>query len=246
MLSAEVPFKGSTSRLIYQHQHANPPVEKLTHVPQPVIVLLEVLLEKDPDRRLQTPTELLQVIPKVTEALESGRRVTTDQLRLGAAQITARPRQSMHRLYRVLTGAKVGALKWLLVSVLGIVGLLLAWFFFSGHEGFFFNQRVAQAVATEKSIAVLPFENISANKDDAYFADGVQDEILNNLAKIAQLEVISRTSVMQYRADNKRDLRQIATFRKPDRPASFAFSPLSPPGAISVLVDLAPMACTKS
>src|SRR5207245_845203 len=62
----------------------------------------------------------------------------------------------------------------------------------------------------EKSIAVLPFENISANKDDAYFADGVQDEILNNLAKIAQLKVISRTSVMQYRADNKRDLRQIA------------------------------------
>jgi serine/threonine protein kinase len=52
MLSAEVPFKGSTSRLIYQHQHANPPVEKLTHVPQPVIVLLEVLLEKDPDRCL--------------------------------------------------------------------------------------------------------------------------------------------------------------------------------------------------
>jgi adenylate cyclase len=62
----------------------------------------------------------------------------------------------------------------------------------------------------EKSIAVLPFESLSENKSDTYFADGVQDEILNNLAKIAQLKVISRTSVMQYRADNKRDLRQIA------------------------------------
>jgi TolB-like protein/Tfp pilus assembly protein PilF len=62
----------------------------------------------------------------------------------------------------------------------------------------------------EKSIAVLPFESLSANKDDTYFADGVQDEILNNLAKIVQLKVISRTSVMQYRADAKRDLRQIA------------------------------------
>jgi TolB-like protein/Flp pilus assembly protein TadD len=61
-----------------------------------------------------------------------------------------------------------------------------------------------------KSIAVLPFENIGADKDDTYFADGVQDEILNNLAKVAQLKVISRTSVMQYRADTKRDLRQIA------------------------------------
>jgi TolB-like protein len=64
--------------------------------------------------------------------------------------------------------------------------------------------------APEKSIAVLPVENISPNKDDAYFADSVPDEILNNLAKIAQLKVISRTSVMQYRGDNKRDLRQIA------------------------------------
>jgi TolB-like protein len=61
-----------------------------------------------------------------------------------------------------------------------------------------------------KSVAVLPFESISASKDDGYFADGVQDEILNNLAKIAQLKVISRTSVMQYRADTKRDMRQIA------------------------------------
>ncbi|HZC34311.1 MAG TPA: TIR domain-containing protein, partial [Chthoniobacterales bacterium] len=61
-----------------------------------------------------------------------------------------------------------------------------------------------------KSVAVLPFESISASKDDGYFADGVQDEILNNLAKIAQLKVISRTSVMQYRADTKRDVRQIA------------------------------------
>ncbi len=66
------------------------------------------------------------------------------------------------------------------------------------------------AEITAKSIAVLPFESLSPNKDDTYFADGVQDEILNNLAKIAQLTVISRTSVMQYRADQKRDLRQIA------------------------------------
>src|SRR6202035_4453905 len=88
--------------------------------------------------------------------------------------------------------------------------MALVWFFFSAHEGFFFNQRVAQAVPTEKSIAVLPFENISANKDDAYLADGVQDEILANVARISELKVISRTSVMQYRPDTKRDLRQIA------------------------------------
>jgi serine/threonine-protein kinase len=210
MLAGEAPFKGSTSKLIYQHQHATPPVDKLTHVPQPAVALLEVLLEKDPAQRLQTPTELLQAIPKVTEAVDSGRRVTTDQLRSAADRIAAESKQSTPRFHPLLTGARMGALKWLLASVLGIAGLLLAWSFFSGHSGLFFNQRVTQAVPTEKSIAVLPFENISANKDDVYFADGVQDEILNNLAKITQLKVISRTSVMQYRADNKRDLRQIA------------------------------------
>ena len=51
----------------------------------------------------------------------------------------------------------------------------------------------------EKSIAVLPFENLSEEKTNAFFADGVQDEILTYLAKIADLKVISRTSVMQYK-----------------------------------------------
>jgi TolB-like protein len=89
-------------------------------------------------------------------------------------------------------------------------GLVVGWWQFVDHQKPLSSRRSAVPAVPEKSIAVLPFENISANKDDAYFADGVQDKILNNLAKIAQLKVISRTSVMQYRADNKRDLRQIA------------------------------------
>jgi TolB-like protein/Flp pilus assembly protein TadD len=80
------------------------------------------------------------------------------------------------------------------------------------------NQRGQQtsvsgtlAAISGKTIAVLPFESLSENKSDTYFADGVQDEILNNLAAIAELRVVSRTSVMQYRADINRDLRQIAS-----------------------------------
>lgn len=72
------------------------------------------------------------------------------------------------------------------------------------------NPVRAPAAIPLKSIAVLPFESLSSDKEDIYFADGVQDDILNHLAKIAQLTVISRTSVMQYRAGEKRDLRQIA------------------------------------
>ena len=61
----------------------------------------------------------------------------------------------------------------------------------------------------EKSIAVLPFENLSRDPDNAFFTDGVQDEILTDLAKIADLKVISRTSVMQYRSGLARNLRKI-------------------------------------
>src|SRR5437588_2128927 len=68
--------------------------------------------------------------------------------------------------------------------------------------------RSALSVA-EKSIAVLPFENLSEEKANACFADGVQDEILTNLARIAGLKVISRTSVMQYKAGLQRNPREI-------------------------------------
>src|SRR5436190_7205825 len=61
----------------------------------------------------------------------------------------------------------------------------------------------------EKSIAVLPFENRSDERENAYFADGVQNEILTDLAKIADLRVISRTSVMQYKSGAPRNVREI-------------------------------------
>jgi TolB-like protein/Flp pilus assembly protein TadD len=72
------------------------------------------------------------------------------------------------------------------------------------------NVLSAQAQIPEKSIAVLPFENRSRDPDNAFFTDGVQDEILTDLARIADLKVISRTSVMQYGSAVKRNLRQIA------------------------------------
>src|SRR5438477_4833954 len=64
--------------------------------------------------------------------------------------------------------------------------------------------------APEKSIAVLPFENLSADPENAFFVDGVHDEILTDLARIADLKVISRTSVMQYKTGARRNLREIA------------------------------------
>ena len=69
--------------------------------------------------------------------------------------------------------------------------------------------NTAASAFPEKSIAVLPFENLSAEKENAYFADGVQDEILTLLAKLADLKIISRVSVMQYKSGVARNLREV-------------------------------------
>jgi TolB-like protein/Tfp pilus assembly protein PilF len=100
----------------------------------------------------------------------------------------------------------------IVLVVLGFpVALLLSWAFDITPQGIKRTEDIpstATAKIPEKSIAVLPFENLSDDKENAYFADGVQDDILSNLAKIADLKVISRTSVRQYRG-GERNLREI-------------------------------------
>jgi hypothetical protein len=65
---------------MYQHQHAPLPLERLNDVPQPVVVLLEKLLEKDPAKRFQTPNELLKAIPTITGAIDTRRRIARQSL----------------------------------------------------------------------------------------------------------------------------------------------------------------------
>jgi serine/threonine protein kinase/Flp pilus assembly protein TadD len=200
MLVGQVPFRGSPSELMHEHQHASVPLEQLKGLPQPVVVLLEVMLEKDPTQRFQSPGQLQRALTKTRGTIASGLRLTQDELRSAGEPVAARSAKAK---------PKNQPIRWLLGAASCLAIVLITWLFSSGHLGLF-SQRVTAAAPTEKSIAVLPFDNISPNKEGTYFADGVQDEILNNLAKIAQLKVICRTSVMQYRADAKRDLRQIA------------------------------------
>ena len=85
-----------------------------------------------------------------------------------------------------------------LLLLAGIIGAFLI-----------FSRPPPPLTVSRKSVAVLPFENLSEEKANAFFADGVQDEIVTNLAKISELKVISRTSVMQYKSGVARNLRQI-------------------------------------
>ncbi|HEX3445069.1 MAG TPA: TIR domain-containing protein [Chthoniobacterales bacterium] len=138
------------------------------------------------------PKHLKALTERVRQMLASGPRSVTKES------------QEKPRTQTFPTGLATRT-RWLLaVVLLGAATAIVFWL----HDQ---RSRSSVPEASLRSIAVLPFENISANKDDTYFADGVHDEILNSLAKIAQLKVISRTSVMQYRADAKRDLREIAS-----------------------------------
>jgi TolB-like protein/Tfp pilus assembly protein PilF len=107
------------------------------------------------------------------------------------------PEQSIKRT----TGRKLNSL---------IIGVLLCAIAFLVFQRFQRGEGSSASDAPMKSIAVLPFDNFSDGKENAFFADGIQDDILTSLAKIHELKVISRTSVMPYRGAGKNNLRQIA------------------------------------
>src|SRR5712672_1470413 len=80
MVTGQTPFRGTSAEVMYQHQHAPLPLERLKDVAQPVVILLEKLLEKDPAKRFQTPDELLKAMPTITGAIEARRGTTRRNL----------------------------------------------------------------------------------------------------------------------------------------------------------------------
>jgi serine/threonine-protein kinase len=183
-LTGLAPHSGSTIEEIRDRQTRDDlPVEQLVarKVPEPIIKLLRCTLALDPARRPASARELM-------EALESCRRKLSHGI--GVYKIAA------------------------LIAVLAIVAAAL---FVIGLNRREITSASARNVAPsasaltplpEKSIAVLPLENLSHDPDNVYFAEGMQDEILARLSKIADLKVISRTSTQKYKSapDNLREI----------------------------------------
>ena len=126
-----------------------------------------------------------------------------------AAEVTQRLQRGQLRTGTRIAPGKSSSRKALLVGYLAALSVLVL-------AGVYFGVLKRQAVSVsqtaaipEKSIAVLPFENLSSDKENAYFADGVQEEILTRLARIADLKVISRTSTQRYKSAPE-NLREIA------------------------------------
>jgi len=149
-------------------------------IPQLWEKLVGACLAKDPSRRPQSAVDVAQ------------------RLQLPSGQA------------RSPTFAKAAKRKPLLVAGLAAVAALLLVGVYFGASNRHVKPLSHPPAIPEKSIAVLPFENLSDEKENAYFADGVQDEILTGLTRVADLKVISRTSVMQYKAGLRRNLREIA------------------------------------
>jgi predicted ATPase len=80
ILTGKAPFRGSWREVTYQHQHGSLPLEQLKDLPQPAVVLLGMLLEKDPAQRFQSPSELLKAISTITDAIDARRRITRQGL----------------------------------------------------------------------------------------------------------------------------------------------------------------------
>jgi len=136
---------------------------------------------------------------------------------LGNPQVPEKLRPGRRRPASAISVRPVTALRWpkaalaiafLVAAVALVISSLI--FFNRGRPTSVARAVSALAAIPEKSIAVLPFENLSNDKENAYFADGVQDEILTGLSRVADLKVISRTSVMHYKAGLQRNLREVA------------------------------------
>ncbi len=188
LLAGRPPFVGANALSVIR-QAASSPAPKLRAMAPSLDRDLQTIcarcLERDPKARYQTAGALAEDLDRWLE----GR------------PIVARPVHAPVHLWRWSRRNPILAVAAIACLSLGVAVLWLLW-----------NQTAAPPTIPppEKSIAVLPFENISDNKENSYFAAGIEDDVLTSLAQIHELKVISRTSVMAYQKPDGRNMREIA------------------------------------
>src|SRR5580704_10700325 len=108
MVTGQTLFRGPSAEVMYQHQHAPLPLERLKDVAQPAVVLLEKLLEKDPAKRFQTPDELLKAMPTIKDATGAGRRITRKNLQkmspAASPVVTRKPTTNLGKFVSFILG----------------------------------------------------------------------------------------------------------------------------------------------
>src|SRR4029453_18362511 len=183
MVGGNPPFRGETpSDCIASILTTEPPPLSgvLPDVPLKLESILQKALRKNSDERYQSIKEMLADLRNLKGKLEAESSLTQTKVR--AESVVSKIKRH-----------KRGVLLTLAVALLAAAAVAYFSFF-----------AAPAPLPNEKSIAVLPFENLSEDKSNAYFADGIQDEILTRLSKIADLKVISRTSTQRYKKKSQK------------------------------------------
>src|SRR5437660_425911 len=186
MVTGHAPFAGDTpGETMSSILEKEPPLlaNYLAHTPAELQQIISKTLRKEREERYQSAHELL-------EALQSLRR--SMEFKAALERSTKPP----------------SWLRWTRSPIASVLLLLIAALALA--LPFYWNRNRTLSSIPEKSIAVLPFENFSDNKENSYFAAGIQDDVLTSLAKIHELKVISRASVMAYQKPGGRNLREIS------------------------------------
>ncbi len=185
MITGRVPFTGETpGEAMSSILETEPPplTSYVAQIPTELQQIISKALRKDREERYQSAHELLEALKDLHRKME----FKAEWKRSTAAPSWLRWTRSPIAL--------------VLVFLVGALALALP---------FYWHRNPSRSSIPEKSIAVLPFENFSDNKENSYFAAGIQDDVLTNLAQIHDLKVISRTSVMAYQKSGGRNIREI-------------------------------------
>jgi TolB-like protein len=185
-------FDGDSEASIYDHILNRAPArmrEIDPALPAEFELVVRRALEKDPERRYQSAAELRNDLKRLAQG-----NGETEAARLAASAQRTLRRSHAVRISAGLTAAAI---------------VVSAAFFFGSRSTVHNDATPAAKEFSRKSVAVLPFENLTRAPENDSFTEGVQDQILTDLTQVSELKTISRTSVMRYPAGERRDLRAI-------------------------------------
>ncbi len=211
MLAGKPPFVGASVHVVMSQQISKaPPLDEIFGAPPETVAVVQRLLEKKRARRFPDAHAAV-------DALEDARRKAGDAPAPGSIRAPSTARNASGRGPTSRTAAPGTSITLRFPSRAGLFGtfLLLAlagaglawWIYAAPSRG---PRTALPAASDSRAIAVLPFANLSAQKEDEFFADGIHQDVLTTIAKIGALRVIARTAVLPYKAGRPRDLPQIS------------------------------------